>query len=92
MGGILRRAKAKNGGKELRELLEGMGLDLPMGKRKAIAMTLFTPMVEGEALHLARDFDTLCQGEFPVEAVAEHMNEHTLGDSKDRKKNLESAS
>ena len=46
LGGILRRAKAKNTGQELRALLSAVGLQLPSGKRKAAPITLFTPLVE----------------------------------------------
>ena len=48
------RAKSKNGGKSLRESLEKIGLSLPAGRRKAANVTLFTSLVEGEAIHMAR--------------------------------------
>uniref|UniRef100_A0A1I7WQI6 TF_AP-2 domain-containing protein n=1 Tax=Heterorhabditis bacteriophora TaxID=37862 RepID=A0A1I7WQI6_HETBA len=47
LGGILRRAKSKNGGKELRETLEKLGLSLPAGRRKSATVTLLTSLVEG---------------------------------------------
>ncbi|OUC46061.1 transcription factor AP-2 [Trichinella nativa] len=47
LGGILRRAKSKNGGKSLRESLEKIGLNLPAGRRKAANVTLLTSLVEG---------------------------------------------
>ncbi|CAD6189872.1 unnamed protein product [Caenorhabditis auriculariae] len=72
LGGILRRAKAKNGGRELRETLERLGLSLPAGRRKSATVTLLTSMVEGEAEHLARDFASICTNEFPIRAVAVH--------------------
>jgi len=49
LGGILRRAKSKNGGKELRDTLEAMGLSLPAGRRKSATVTLLTSLVEGIA-------------------------------------------
>uniref|UniRef100_A0A3Q0T777 Transcription factor AP-2 beta n=1 Tax=Amphilophus citrinellus TaxID=61819 RepID=A0A3Q0T777_AMPCI len=46
LGGVLRRAKSKNGGKCLREKLEKIGLNLPAGRRKAANVTLLTSLVE----------------------------------------------
>ncbi|PKU30957.1 transcription factor ap-2-epsilon [Limosa lapponica baueri] len=48
LGGVLRRAKSKNGGRCLRERLEKIGLNLPAGRRKAANVTLLTSLVEGE--------------------------------------------
>ncbi|XP_058610844.1 transcription factor AP-2-delta isoform X4 [Onychostoma macrolepis] len=78
LGGILRRAKSKNGGRCLREKLDRLGLNLPAGRRKAANVTLLTSLVEGEALHLARDFGYTCETEFPTKAVGEHLaRQHT---------------
>ncbi|EGI68348.1 Transcription factor AP-2 epsilon [Acromyrmex echinatior] len=46
LGGVLRRAKSKNGGRLLREKLEKIGLNLPAGRRKAANVTLLTSLVE----------------------------------------------
>ncbi|KAK2113833.1 hypothetical protein P7K49_008099 [Saguinus oedipus] len=46
LGGILRRAKSKNGGRCLREKLDRLGLNLPAGRRKAANVTLLTSLVE----------------------------------------------
>ncbi|XP_078069797.1 transcription factor AP-2-delta [Mustelus asterias] len=73
LGGILRRAKSKNGGRCLREKLDRLGLNLPAGRRKAANVTLLTSLVEGEALHLARDFGYTCETEFPAKAVGEQL-------------------
>lgn len=72
LGGILRRAKAKNGGRCLREKLDQMGMALPSGRRKAANVTLFTSLVEGESIRLARDYGYLCETEFPSKACAEY--------------------
>ncbi|XP_018093689.1 transcription factor AP-2 gamma isoform X2 [Xenopus laevis] len=74
LGGVLRRAKSKNGGRSLREKLEKIGLNLPAGRRKAANVTLLTSLVEGEAIHLARDFGYVCETEFPSKAVAEYLS------------------
>ncbi|XP_053570709.1 transcription factor AP-2-alpha isoform X2 [Bombina bombina] len=74
LGGVLRRAKSKNGGRSLREKLDKIGLNLPAGRRKAANVTLLTSLVEGEAVHLARDFGYVCETEFPAKAVAEYVN------------------
>nr|CAH7725389.1 unnamed protein product [Callosobruchus chinensis] len=50
------------GGGEVREI----GLNLPAGRRKAANVTLLTSLVEGEAIHLARDFGYVCETEFPA--------------------------
>ncbi|KAK6764675.1 hypothetical protein RB195_024847 [Necator americanus] len=75
LGGILRRAKSKNGGKELRDMLDKMGLNLPVGRRKSATVTLLTSLVEGEATHLARDFAFITETEFPAVSLAAHVTE-----------------
>ena len=41
-------------------------------------MTLLTSLVEGEAIHLARDFGYACETEFPARPVAEFLSrQHT---------------
>ena len=47
LGGVLRRAKSKDGGKVLRDKLEKIGMSLPAGRRKAANVTLLTSLVEG---------------------------------------------
>ncbi|CAF2656023.1 unnamed protein product [Rotaria sp. Silwood2] len=74
LGGILRRAKSKNGGRILREKLEKIGVNLPAGRRKAATVTLLTSLVEGESAHLARDFHYVCDQEFPARQCAEYTN------------------
>ncbi|VDK81568.1 unnamed protein product [Litomosoides sigmodontis] len=70
LGGILRRAKSKNGGQTLRDQLERIGLKLPAGRRKSTNVTLLTSLVEGEAQHLAKDFANACSTEFPAKSIA----------------------
>uniref|UniRef100_A0ABI7WHR8 Transcription factor AP-2 gamma n=1 Tax=Felis catus TaxID=9685 RepID=A0ABI7WHR8_FELCA len=79
LGGVLRRAKSKNGGRSLREKLDKIGLNLPAGRRKAAHVTLLTSLVEGEAVHLARDFAYVCEAEFPSKPVAEYLTRPHLG-------------
>ena len=67
----LHRAKSKNGGHHLRQRLEDKGLSLPPGRRKATEISLFTSLVEGEALHLANDYKRLCQNSFPHNELAQ---------------------
>ena len=41
-------------------------------------MSLLTSLVEGEAIHLARDFGYICETEFPARQVAEYLSrQHT---------------
>lgn len=87
----MRRAKSKNGGRLLREKLEKIGLNLPAGRRKAANVTLLTSLVEGEAIHLARDFGYVCETEFPARQVGEYLTRpHTEQphDSYKRKEHL----
>ena len=58
----------------LRSKLERIGLTLPAGRRKAANVTLLTSLVEGEAIHLARDFGYICETEFPAKQVAEYLS------------------
>ncbi|XP_037907121.1 transcription factor AP-2-epsilon isoform X2 [Hermetia illucens] len=89
LGGVLRRAKSKNGGRLLREKLEKIGLNLPAGRRKAANVTLLTSLVEGEAIHLARDFGYVCETEFPARQVAEYLlRQHTEPQDSYRRKEL----
>jgi len=74
LGGVLRRAKSKDGGKLLRDKLDKLGMSLPAGRRKAANVTLLTSLVEGEAIHLARDFGYVCETEFPARQVAEYLS------------------
>ena len=74
LGGVLRRAKSKDGGKMLRSKLDRIGMTLPAGRRKAANVTLLTSLVEGEAIHLARDFGYICETEFPARQVAEYLS------------------
>ena len=60
----------------LRSKLDRIGLTLPAGRRKAANVTLLTSLVEGEAIHLARDFGYVCESEFPARQVAEYMCRH----------------
>ncbi|XP_052825406.1 transcription factor AP-2-beta [Octopus bimaculoides] len=55
LGGVLRRAKSKNGGRSLREKLEKIGLSLPAGRRKAANVTLLTSLVEEIKMKFMRD-------------------------------------
>lgn len=88
LGGVLRRAKSKNGGKSLRDKLEKIGLSLPAGRRKAAQVTLLTSLVEGEAAHLAADFDYVCESEFPAAQLAERQyRQHSEPSEQQARKN-----
>ncbi|XP_046892859.1 transcription factor AP-2 gamma isoform X1 [Hypomesus transpacificus] len=89
LGGVLRRAKSKNGGRSLREKLDKIGLNLPAGRRKAANVTLLTALVEGEAVHLARDFGYVCETEFPAKAIAEYLGRpHVERNEANSRKNM----
>merc|ERR1711953_1494100 len=89
LGGVLRRAKAKDNGKMLRDKLEKLGMTLPAGRRKAANVTLLTSLVEGEAVHLARDFGYVCETEFPGKQLAEYVcRQHNDPDVVHTRKNM----
>lgn len=46
LGGILRKAKSKDGGKSLRDQLKTVGVSLPAGRRKASNVNSLTALVE----------------------------------------------
>ena len=50
LGGVLRRAKAKNGNHALRSQLEERNITIPTGRRKAASVSLFTSLLEGRHL------------------------------------------
>ena len=52
LGGVLRRAKSKDGGRNLRDKLDKIGMALPAGRRKAANVTLLTSLVEGKSFWL----------------------------------------
>ncbi|KAK4295649.1 hypothetical protein Pmani_031813 [Petrolisthes manimaculis] len=82
-------AKSKNGGRILRDKLEKIGLNLPAGRRKAANVTLLTSLVEGEAIHLARDFGYVCETEFPARQIAEYLcRQHSDPTEQYRRKDL----
>lgn len=81
LGGILRRAKSKDGGKSLREGLRRVGLALPAGRRKTSHVNSLTALVEYEAVNLAKDFHSLCESDFPVRASAEYLTRINCGPS-----------
>ncbi|XP_016120235.1 transcription factor AP-2-alpha-like, partial [Sinocyclocheilus grahami] len=72
LGGVLRRAKSKNGGRSLREKLDKIGLNLPAGRRKAANVTLLTSLVEGKFIvypsrQICKEFtDLLSQDRSPL--------------------------
>ncbi|KAI6225948.1 Transcription factor AP-2-beta [Aphelenchoides besseyi] len=82
LGGILRRAKSKDGGKSLRDQLKNHGLVLPAGRRKGTNVNTLTSLLEFEAVQLARDFEKLCETDFPSRQMAEYLTRlHTKNES-----------
>ncbi|CEF66813.1 Transcription factor AP-2 [Strongyloides ratti] len=83
LGGILRKAKSKDGGKMLRESLRRINLILPAGRRKAAQVTAFTSLVEEEAIHMAQDFSKLCDKEFPAKVIGQEIVNNELNTNAD---------
>ena len=57
----------------MRQKLGSIGVALPPGKRKTSELTLLTALVEGEAKHLATDFNRVTQRDFPSTELAQHI-------------------
>ena len=81
LGGVLRRAKSKDGGKQLRQKLDHMGISLPAGRRKAATVTLLTSLIETEAIHLAKDFHMVCDNDFPAQQLADCVTKQNMNPS-----------
>ncbi|KAI6182545.1 Transcription factor AP-2-beta [Aphelenchoides bicaudatus] len=88
LGSILRRAKAKDGGKSLRDKLKTHGLVLPAGRRKASNVNSLTALVEHEASQLAGDFERLCENDFPARSMAEYLTRHSDSMALEQRKQL----
>uniref|UniRef100_A0A7I4XXH5 TF_AP-2 domain-containing protein n=1 Tax=Haemonchus contortus TaxID=6289 RepID=A0A7I4XXH5_HAECO len=78
LGGILRRAKSKDGGKTLRDSLRKIGLVLPAGRRKQANVTAWTALVEEEAVHMAKDFALVCDKEFHAREIGIFLTKTSL--------------
>ena len=81
LGGVLRRAKSKDGGKQLRQKLDHMGISLPAGRRKAATVTLLTSLIETESIHLAKDFHMVCDNDFPAQQLADAVTKQNMNPS-----------
>ncbi|TKR93930.1 hypothetical protein L596_008293 [Steinernema carpocapsae] len=88
LGGILRRAKSKDGGKSLRDALKRVGLSLPAGRRKAANVNSLTALVEHEAAQLVEDFNKLCQSDFPAQKSAVYLTQMHCNDVQQRRRML----
>ncbi|KAK0425654.1 hypothetical protein QR680_009302 [Steinernema hermaphroditum] len=88
LGGILRRAKSKDGGKSLRDALKRVGLSLPAGRRKAANVNSLTALVEHEAAQLVDDFNKLCQSDFPAQKTAVYLTQMHCSDVQQRRRML----
>uniref|UniRef100_A0AC35FJ37 Transcription factor AP-2 C-terminal domain-containing protein n=1 Tax=Panagrolaimus sp. PS1159 TaxID=55785 RepID=A0AC35FJ37_9BILA len=69
LSAILRKAKNKEGGKQLASELSKYNISLPAGRRKAAPNTAFTAFVEGESVVLAKDFAELSKAHFPFNSI-----------------------
>ncbi|CAI2344569.1 unnamed protein product [Caenorhabditis sp. 36 PRJEB53466] len=78
LGGILRKAKSKDGGKTLRDSLKKLGLTLPAGRRKQANVTAWTALVEEEAIHMAKDFALVCEKEFHSREIGIFLTKASL--------------
>ncbi|KAF7640213.1 TF_AP-2 domain-containing protein [Meloidogyne graminicola] len=70
LGGILRKAKNKDGGKILREQLMSYGVELASGRRRQVPLTCFSSLVEEEVAQIASDFSVINAKHYPLKEVA----------------------
>ncbi|CAD6198337.1 unnamed protein product [Caenorhabditis auriculariae] len=75
IGGLLRKAKTRDGGSLMRQQLKERGIEVAMGKRKGYATTCFTSLTEGEATSMGGDFETLTQAYYPMQPAQNHLDE-----------------
>ncbi|KAE9553980.1 hypothetical protein FO519_002797 [Halicephalobus sp. NKZ332] len=68
LGGLLRRAKMPNNTNLLKADLEKVGLTIERGRRRG-HLTLFSSLLEEEALLFASDFSKIISTSFPVQPV-----------------------
>ncbi|PAV75109.1 hypothetical protein WR25_05466 [Diploscapter pachys] len=86
LGGLLRKAKVKSGGTDMRKDLMSMGITVPVGRRKTVTTTAFTSMVEYTVLILIRtsatttearasamDLRNLIETSYPAKAVIDRL-------------------
>uniref|UniRef100_A0AC35UDD1 TF_AP-2 domain-containing protein n=1 Tax=Rhabditophanes sp. KR3021 TaxID=114890 RepID=A0AC35UDD1_9BILA len=73
LGGILRRAKNKDGGKKLREELDKVNIRLESGRRKSVTISAFTSFAEEEIIHVVKDFDNACKAHYPARQIAREL-------------------
>lgn len=60
----------------MRESLRRIGLTLPAGRRKSAHVTALTALVEEEAVHMAKDFHSVCERDFPAKEIAHFLSRH----------------
>ena len=72
--------------KKIREL----GGNFDLGSfQPFVTLPLLSPLLPGEAVHLARDFGYVCETEFPAKAVAEFLNrQHSDPNEQVTRKNM----
>uniref|UniRef100_A0A914QQR9 Transcription factor AP-2 C-terminal domain-containing protein n=1 Tax=Panagrolaimus davidi TaxID=227884 RepID=A0A914QQR9_9BILA len=75
LGGILRRAKTPNATNQLKAELEAVGIQVERGRRRSTKLTLFGGLLEGEAVQLGKDFDSIICTSFPSQIIAKYLTE-----------------
>uniref|UniRef100_A0A7E4UL15 TF_AP-2 domain-containing protein n=1 Tax=Panagrellus redivivus TaxID=6233 RepID=A0A7E4UL15_PANRE len=70
LSALLRKAKNRDGGSRLTSQLQQFQIKLTQGRRKAVANTSFTSLLELEAMNLVKDFATTSDQYFPFASVA----------------------
>lgn len=67
----------------------GSGEEVGIPTLHSLTLAPSSPVLPGEAVHLARDFGYVCETEFPAKAVAEFLNrQHSDPNEQVTRKNM----
>ncbi|CAO4362911.1 unnamed protein product [Caenorhabditis nigoni] len=69
----LRRAKSRAGGEILRKELERKGISLNVNHRKMESPKLVCSLVEGEAIHMAKDMEDIVDEQYDTDLIAQEV-------------------
>uniref|UniRef100_A0AC35EV69 Transcription factor AP-2 C-terminal domain-containing protein n=1 Tax=Panagrolaimus sp. PS1159 TaxID=55785 RepID=A0AC35EV69_9BILA len=89
LGGILRRAKTPNATNQLKAELEAVGIQVERGRRRSNKLTLFGGLLEGEAVQLGKDFDSIICKSFPSQIIAQYLTEAAKKEEEKRLEKIE---
>lgn len=69
----LRRPKVKNCGGQMRAKLEESGIHCEMSSHQQVEPCKILGLCESEALHFAKDLNTICEKRYPTKNIAREV-------------------